>query len=185
MSMVLAASATGAVAAAAEHAEHKGGLPQLNINDFAPQLFWLVIAFCLLYLLLSRVALPRIGEVIDERRNRIDRDLQEAERLRSETEKSMASYEQALAEARAKAQGIVGEQRIKLTAEMNTERAKVEQSIAERTAAAEKQVEQLKTAALAQVNTIAAEAVGAIVAKLIGVEPQKGEIDEALAKLPR
>jgi len=182
MLTVLAAAVNHAAPSAGEHG--KAGLPQLDATGFAPQLFWLAVTFAALYFLLSRLVLPRIGEVIEERRTRIQRDLEEAERLKLETEKSIAGYEQALAEARGKAQGIVGEQRDRLAKEMSAERARVEQNITERTGEAEKRIDQLKERALAQVNTIAGEAVGAIVAKLIGVEISKSEVDTALAKLP-
>ena len=113
MSFGLWVLAAGA-AAVPDTVKAKSGLPQLNVADFAPQLIWLALTFGLLYLIMSRVALPRIGEVIEERSQRIQRDLDEAERLKGETEKALGAYEQALAEARAKAQGIAKETRDKL-----------------------------------------------------------------------
>lgn len=107
------ASLTTLVVAAAEVAheaaaagEKKQGLPQLNANDFAPQLFWLAITFALLYVIMSRVALPRIGSVLEERKDKIQRDLATAERLKGETEKALEAYEKALADARANAAAI-------------------------------------------------------------------------------
>ncbi len=70
--------------------EHKSaGLPQLNTPDFAPQLFWLAVTFVLLYWIMAKIALPRIGEVIEERKDRIQRDLAAAERLKGETDKAL------------------------------------------------------------------------------------------------
>ena len=104
--------------------------PPLDPGTFAPQLFWLALTFGLLYLLLKRFALPRVGEVIEERRDRIERDLAQAEKLKAETEQALANYEQALGEARAKASAIAKDMRDKLTAEVDEERAKVDAEIA-------------------------------------------------------
>src|SRR5262245_61779022 len=103
-----------------------GGLPQLNPEYFPPQLIWLAISFALLYFLLSKVALPRVGGVIEAREQRILRDLKEAERLKAETEKALAEYEASLASARSSAGGIAKGIRDKLAAEADGERAKVE-----------------------------------------------------------
>ena len=172
-------------AAAASAAEGDSGLPQLNIPDFAPQLAWLALTFVLLYLVLSRLALPRIGEVIEERRDRIQRDLDEAERLRAETAKAIQTYEQALAEARARAQGIARETRERLAGEVGKERAKVEALITEKSTKAEQQIAAAKAKALASVGEVAADTTGAIVAKLIGTEPGRAEVLDALAKSGR
>jgi F-type H+-transporting ATPase subunit b len=172
-------SLTVLAAGAAEAA--KGGLPQLHAPDFAPQLIWLVITFGALYVLMSRVALPGIAEVLDERQNRIQRDLGEAERLKSETERALAAYEQALAEARAKAQTIARDTRDKLASEVDEERRRVETVIAAKLVEAERRVGETKSAALARVNDVAAETVGAIVNKVSGLEITADEVRSALA----
>ena len=84
-------------------------MPQLNPLDWAPQLIWLVITFGILYLLMKQVALPRIGSVIEARHARIAGDLEAADKLRRETQEAIAAYEQALAEAKARAHAIAQE----------------------------------------------------------------------------
>ena len=79
-------------------------MPQLEVSTFAPQLVWLAITFCLLYVLMARIGLPRVGSAIDARRHRIDDDLARASQLKSEAETVMAAYQQTLASARAEAQ---------------------------------------------------------------------------------
>ncbi len=166
----------------AESAGHAKVFPPLDPNTFVPQLVWLALAFGLLYLLLSRIALPRVGEVIEERANRIRRDLEQAEKLKAETEGALKAYEQALAEARGKANGIVKTMRDSLTAEVDRERVKVEAQIAQKLAEAETRIEQTKTRALSSVNEIATETAGAIVKKLIGADVSKDELQKALAR---
>ena len=154
--------------------------PPLDPATFVPQLVWLAIAFGLLYLLLSRVALPRVGEVIEERADRIRRDLEQAEKLKAETAGALAAYEQALAEARSKAGGIIKTMRDGLTAEVDKERAKVEALIAAKLAEAEASIQQTKSRALASVSDIATETAAAIVKKLIGADVSKDELQKAL-----
>jgi F-type H+-transporting ATPase subunit b len=154
----------------------------LDPGTFVPQLVWLALSFGLLYLLLKRFALPRIGEVIEERRERIQRDLDKAERLKAETEQALASYEQALAEARTKAGAIAKDMRDKLAAEVDQERATVEAQIADKVADAEARIAQSKSRAMASVDDIAADTAGAVVTKLLGGEVSKDEVKRALLR---
>jgi cell wall-associated NlpC family hydrolase len=133
---MLASISTFAIALATEG--KKGGLPQLNVNDFAPQLIWLAATFIALYFLMSKVALPKVGSVLEERAQRIQRDLDEAARLKGETEKALADYEASLASARSRAGGIAKDIRDKLTGEVDAERTRVEKQVAAQVADAEK-----------------------------------------------
>jgi F-type H+-transporting ATPase subunit b len=151
------------------------------VTTFAPQLVWLAITFALLYWLLSRMALPRISQVMEERRERIQRDLSEAERLKSETEAALKSYEQSHAEARSKAQAIAVEMRNKLAAQAEQERQRLDAELAAKLADTEKQIAETKARALASVNDIAADTAGVIVAKLIGQEASADEVRRALS----
>lgn len=157
------------------------GMPQLEVGDFAPQLVWLAIAFVTLYLLMARVALPRIATVIEGRRDRIANDLDTAARLRQETDEVIAAYEQQLAEAREKAQRITGEARDKLKSELEDERARVDAELGDKTAEAEKEIAGSRDSALAEINAVAGEAAGDIVEALIGKKPTAKEVDAALA----
>ena len=119
-------------------------MPQLNPLDWGPQLIWLLITFSILYLLMKRVALPRIGSVLEARAARISGDLETAEKLRRDTQEAIAAYEQALAEAKKRAHAIADQGREKLKAEMAEERAKLERELAEKAAEAEKRIEQAR-----------------------------------------
>jgi F-type H+-transporting ATPase subunit b len=169
------------LAAGAADAGKKSGLPQLDPSHFVPQLVWLAITFGLLYFILSRFALPTVGQVIEERQARIKRDLDEAERMKGETEKALAAYEQALAEARGKAGGIARETRANLAAETDRERASVDAEINARILDAEGQIRSTKDRALGEVGTIAAETAAAIVERLSGLKPSADDIKRAMA----
>jgi F-type H+-transporting ATPase subunit b len=156
-------------------------MPQLNPLDWGPQLIWLLITFGILYLLMVKVALPRIGSVIEARADKIAKDLAEADKLRRQTEEAIAAYEQTLAEAKQKAHAIIDEGRAKLKAESAAERARLDAELAERGAEAETRINAAKTSAMRDVNEVAADVAADIVRQLIGVAPAKAEIDKAVA----
>jgi F-type H+-transporting ATPase subunit b len=155
-------------------------MPQLNPLDWAPQLIWLAITFSILYLLMKYVALPRIGSVIDMRQARIKGDIEAADKLRRETQEAIAAYEQALAEAKARAHAIAQEGRAKLNAEVAAERASLEKELAAKQAEAEARIEAAKKAALKDVSVVAADTATEIVQRLIGVAPSKPEAASAV-----
>ena len=156
-------------------------MPQLNPLDWAPQLIWLVITFGILYLLMKWVALPKIGSVIEMRQGRIAGDLEAADKLRRETQEAIAAYEQALAEAKARAHGIAQEARNKLKDEVAAERAALERDLAAKSAEAEARILEAKVSALKDVTAVASETAAEIVRWLIGIAPAKPEVDLAVA----
>ena len=156
-------------------------MPQLNPLDWAPQLIWLVITFGVLYLLMKWVALPKIGSVIEMRQGRIAGDLEAADKLRRETQEAIAAYEQALAEAKARAHGIVQEARNKLKDEVAAERTALDRDLAAKSAEAEAQIHQAKVSALKEVNAVASDTATEIVRRLIGIAPTKPEVSAAVA----
>lgn len=161
-------AAHGATDTHASTEAHSEVFPPFDPASFGGQLLWLAITFAALYFLMSRVALPRIGSILETRRTRIEGDLKEAERLRQETEKAAAAYEAALAEARKNAHGIAEETRAGIKADIDGRRADVEAGLAKRVSAAEARIQADKDAALANVGSIAAETAQALVAKISG-----------------
>lgn len=155
-------------------------MPQLNPLDWAPQLIWLAITFGILYLLMKRVALPKIGSVIEARQMRIAGDLEAADKFRRETEEAIAAYEQALAEAKARAHAIAQDARNKLKDEVAAERAALEQDLAAKSAEAEARIHKAKVSALKDVNAVATETAAEIVRRLIGVAPSQPETSAAV-----
>lgn len=179
MTAALSALVVAATAAAA-HGEKAGGLPQLNPADFAPQLAWLALTFVLLYLILSRVTLPRIGEVLEERRDRVQRDLAAAERFKSDTDAALAAYEKALSDARQKASSMAKEVRERLAADTEKERTRVEGELTAKLSEAEARISATKAKALSSVDEIAAETASAVVGKLLGEEVSPAEAKKAI-----
>ena len=140
--------------------------PPFDPTTFASQIFWFVLTFGFLYWLISRVAVPRIGGILEQRRVRLEGDLKEADRLRQETDRAIASYEAALAEARQRAHGIAEETRQSIKADIDGKRAAVEAELHNKVSAAEARIAETKTEALANVEDIAADTAAALVAAL-------------------
>jgi F-type H+-transporting ATPase subunit b len=155
-------------------------MPQLDFSTFAPQLVWLAIAFVGMYFLMAKVALPGIATVLEERRDRVANDLDQAEQLKRDTDAAIAAYEAALAEARARAHEIVGATREKLTAEIDAERDKVETAIAEKTAEADAAIRAATEQALGEIGNVATDTAEAIVKQLVGGRWTKAKISGAV-----
>ena len=160
---------------------HKGAFPPFNPTTFASQLFWLAIAFVLLYVLMAKVALPRVGGIIENRQKRIADDLAGAASLKADSDAAIAAYEKALADARARAQAIANETRDKQAAEADVTRKKLEGELNAKLAEAEKTIAATKHAAMLNVRGIAADATKAIVERLIGKAPADNAVDAAVA----
>ncbi len=157
-------------------------MPQLDISTWPPQLFWLAITFLALYFVISQVAIPRTGGVIELRKSTIDGDLAAAQKLKSETDNAIKSYEAALAEAKAKAQAINIENRNTLNAEIEAERAKLDAALGAKISAAEKKVAASRDKALGEVADMAAEIAGDIVQQLTGAKVTKAAAIAAVSK---
>ena len=153
-----------------------GVFPPFDPATFGSQLFWLVICFGALYLLMSRVALPRIGSILEERDNRIAGDLAAAGRMKQESDAAVAAYEQALAEARQNAHGIGQTARNEAKAEIETHRARVEADLQQRLEAAESTINGVKLRAMTEVDAIATDAAEAMVEVLLGTRASVAEV---------
>src|SRR3984893_12536397 len=159
---------------------HGGAFPPFDSSTFASQLVSLLIAFVALYLIVSRIALPRVGSVMDARQNEIEGDLAAAEKLKDEADAALKAYESDLAAARSRAQAIGNETREKLNAASEAERKTLEERLSAKLADAEKQIAATRESAMSNVRGIAADAAGAIVQQLTGVLPDGNTVNSAV-----
>ena len=161
-------------------AEATGVFPPFDSSTFPSQLLWLAICFGLFYLFMQRVIVPRIGGILENRRDRIASDFDEAERLKSEADEAIAAYEQELAEAKAKANQIGHKARDEAKAEADIERTQIESDLAAKMAEAEQRIAEIKARALGDVDTIAEDTTVAIVEQLIGTPVNKSTASAAV-----
>ncbi len=156
-------------------------MPQFDPSSFASQIFWLAVTFILLYWVVAKLAIPRIGEVLDQRARMIQEDLDRALALKAETDAAVAAYEKAMAAAREQAgehmRSVTNE--AKATAEART--TELGALVAKQVADAEERIAKAKDDALASLKGIAAETARDVVAKLANLSPAQGDVEAAVA----
>lgn len=158
-------------------------MPQLDVATFAPQLVWLAISFFVLYLLMSRIGLPRVAVALEARRRRREEDLERAAQLRREAEAVVAAYESARAAARQQAQTTIRETSERLAAAAAERQRELTAVLAERTGAAERDIVAAKERALSEIRSVAADVAGSIAARLIGPSPRQPDIAAAVDRV--
>ena len=162
LSLICVAMAGGASPALA------AGMPQLDASTFATQIFWLVLSFVVLYILMSRVALPRIHDVLEERQMQIEGNLQKAESLKGEAQTAQDAYEDSLAKARAEAGEALRQAQEKMAGDAAERNAALSERLTRDVLAAEKRIAGAKEEAVAGIGDLVAEVAGAAVARLAG-----------------
>src|SRR5690606_21513694 len=159
-------------------------MPQFDPQYFASQIFWLAVMFTLLYMLLTRLAIPRIAGVLEERAGRISEDLERAEATRKEAEAVIEAYEAALAKARGEAATVLARTSQELAEESARRQAEFGAELAARIEAAEARIAAARDAAKAELRDSAADVARDIVAKLgagrIDDDALAGSVDAAL-----
>lgn len=161
-----------------EHA--KGGLPQLNVGTYPTQIFWLAVTFGLLLILMSKVALPRVAEVLEARQEKIANDLDRAHAMKSEADGVIQAYEKALADARANAQKVLADTVAATDAETAKRQGALATELAARAREAEARINAAKETALGNVRSVSAEAAQAAVAKLVGIDLDQARAEAAV-----
>ena len=159
---------------------HEAAFPPFDPSTYPSQLLWLAVTFGLLYLILKRAVLPRIGNILEVRRDRIAQDLDQAARMKEDADAAVAAYEQELADARSRANVIGQEARDKAKAEADAERRKVEQELGAKLREAEGRIASIKESAMRDVGTIAEETASAIVQELVGGKVDRSTVAAAV-----
>jgi len=155
-------------------------MPQFWIEDFAPQMVWLVISFIVLYLLMARVALPRVAEVLETRHGRIADDLDQAAQLKSQAETVIVEYEAVLAEARENAQAAIAQATFEAVQAAEKCNAEVAEALAAEAAAAARRIDAAKAEALTELRGVATELALAAAERLLDAQVAQAEVDVAV-----
>jgi F-type H+-transporting ATPase subunit b len=171
------------VLAAEEHGS--GGMPQLNPAVFLPQLFWLAIVFIGLYIVLSKVALPRVDQVFDARATRIADDLDRAGALKRQAEAAMQAYEKTQSEARNKAAELVRQTEAAMAAQKSSREAQLGRELGDRLKAAETSIAAAKFSALGNLTQMSSEVARAAVERLIGESVSPADAERVTAAVAR
>ncbi|MGH1453788.1 MAG: F0F1 ATP synthase subunit B' [Paracoccaceae bacterium] len=163
----------------ADAAASAPGMPQLDFSTWGNQIFWLMITLVVIYFVLSRIALPRIGAVLAERQGTITNDIAAAEELKAKAVEAEQAYDKALADARSEANNIAAAARAEIQVELDKAIADADTQIAAKTAEGEKVIADIRANAMASVKDVASDTAKAVVAALGGTADAKA-VDAAV-----
>lgn len=176
-----------AAEAAVEHGspaeKKKAGLPQFDTSTYASQIFWLTVSFTLLYLLMSRMSLPRITEVMEMRQTQKDNNLNRAGQMHEEAEKIEATYQETLQKAREDAQERMTQAENKASARFSEENARFLEHTRNRLASAEQNIAKAKAEALHSLADISAEIAAEITQKIAGATVSKADAKKVVTEI--
>lgn len=158
----------------------EGGFPQLDASTYPSQVFWLTVSFALLYALMSRLALPRVGKALDLRRSLNEGNLAKAEEWNEEAEKIKSDFEKSLAKAQRAAAATLAAAERDLSAKIAAEQAAFAENARKRLATAEQNIVKAKADALHSLADIAAEIAGDMAEKIGGVPVNKADAKKAV-----
>ncbi len=170
-----------AMAAGPAQADGGAAFPPFDTTHLASTIFWLAVAFGLLYYLMSKIALPRVAEILETREGKIEGDLKAAASMQEKAKEAGESYEKLLADARAGAQATAQQARDAAASASDQKRKAVEAEMQQKIAASEVSIATARDQAMSNVGAIATETAAAIVARITGVAPGSDEVKRAVA----
>ena len=153
-----------------------GGMPQLNPEFWISQIFWLVLTFGILYIVLSKLILPKISNNLETRKSQILENIEIAEKQKQESENKIKEYDKIILESKIKAKNYFNDARKKVLDDINKKRIALEKDIDEEINAVEKEIDDLKKSSDEKISKIAVESSSELIKELIGVEVNNSSI---------
>ena len=154
----------------------EAGMPQLNPEFWAAQIFWLILTFSSLYLIIWKVFLPKITLSIENRKSRVVNDLDEAQKLKENAEKKLNEYNKIIEESKKEAKKIIEDNKKKLDRDIKNKKQQFNDEIEKELMAAEKEIKDLKKSSISNINNIAAETSAEIIKQIINIEVNKSSV---------
>ncbi len=154
----------------------EAGMPQLNPEFWPAQIFWLIVIFSILYLIIWKIFLPKIGYSIENRKSKIVNDLQEAQKLKENTEKKLKEYEKIIRDSKIEAKKILEEAKRKLEADIEKKKEKFNREIEEEILNVENEIKNLKKSSISSVAKISEELASDVVKQVLLTEVNKSSI---------
>ena len=146
----------------------EGGMPQLNPEFWASQIFWLILIFSGLYIIMWKIFLPRISDIIENRKSRIIGDLNETQKLKENAEKKLREYNKIIEDTKKEAKKIIEDNKKKLENDIKNKKQKFNEEIEKELMSAEKEIKSLKKLSISSINKIAAEVSSEVIKQLVG-----------------
>ena len=157
-------------------AAESGGMPQLNPEFWISQIFWLIITFGILFIVLTKVILPRISDNLETRKSQILENIETADKQKEESQKKIDEYEKIILDSKLKAKSYFNEAREKILDDISKKRATLEKDLDEEISEVEKELSDLKQKSGEKINKIAAETSAELIKELIGEEVNSSSI---------
>ena len=166
-------------------AAESGGMPQLNPEFWISQIFWLTLTFGILYIVLSKLILPKISANLELRKSQIQDNIEAAEKQRKDSESKLKEYDDIIFKSKLEAKNIFKDSREKVIKDINNKKETLENQINEEIKKAEKEIEVVKKSAPEKINKIAIEASSELVKRLIGAEINNSSISAIVEDLSK
>ena len=166
-------------------AAESGGMPQLNPEFWVSQIFWLTLTFGILYIVLSKLILPKISANLELRKSQIQENIEAAEKQREDSELKLKEFEEIILKSKSEAKNIFKETREKAIKNINSKKETLENQIDEEIKKAEQEINALKKTAPEKINKIAIETSSEILKNLIGTEVNSSSISAIVDDLCR
>jgi len=166
-------------------AAESGGMPQLNPEFWVSQIFWLTITFGILYLVLSKLILPKISDNLESRKSQISDNIEAADKQRDESDAKLKEYEEIISKSKNEAKNIYNQSREKALKDINAKRDILDKQIDEEIKKAEDEINQLRKDAPTKINKIAIETASELTKKLIGAEVNNSSISAIVDDLSK
>ena len=154
----------------------EAGMPQLDPEFWASQIFWLILIFTILYLIIWKIFLPRITYSIENRKSRVVNDLDEAQKLKEKAEKKLKEYNEIIENSKKEAKKIIEDNKNKLNRDIEEKKQKFDSEIEKELTAVEKEIKDLKKSSLSSVNKIAVETSANIITQIIDTDVNKSNV---------
>ncbi|MGG7643320.1 F0F1 ATP synthase subunit B' [Rhodovulum sp. YNF3179] len=164
----------------AEAAGNAPGMPQLDFSTFPNQIFWLLVTLVVIYLVLNKVALPRIASVLSERQGTIANDLAAAEELKGKAGEAEEAYKKALADARAEANRIIADAKAEIQKDLDAATEKADAEIAAKSAESEKRIGEIRASAMENVEAVAKDTAIEVVRAVLPAAEDASAVDKAV-----
>ena len=162
-----------------------GGMPQLNPEFWVSQIFWLTLTFGILYIVLSKLILPKISNNLESRKSKILENIEAAEKQREDSETKLKEYEEIISKSKLEAKTIFNQAREKALKDINVKREVLNKQIDEEISNAEQEIKSLRDGAPDKINKIAIETSSELIQKLIGTEVNNSSISAIVDDLSR
>ena len=163
----------------------EGGMPQLDPEFWTAQIFWLILIFSSLYLIIWKIFLPRITYSIENRKSKVVKDLDEAQKLKDNAEKKLREYNEIIEKSKKEAKKIIDDSKKKLVKDIEDKKQKFKDEIEKELIATEKEIKNLKKNSTLNVSNIAADTSAEIIRQIISTEVNKSNVSAVVNEITK